>query len=135
MIQHSTVVKAPLVKVWEQLLVKIEQPQLFIPGVSQVQLLEQKEAMVKRQMTLTTEMGATVIQEEITYQPYHIRFALLSHPLYEGYVDNDAKAISDVETEITFSMHWTHKITHEPMQNIALLEQAVLKTKDYIEKL
>ena len=134
MIQYSALVEAPLAEVWAQFLIKIEQPQLFVPGVSKVHILDKKEALVVRQMTITTENTAIDIQEEITFAPYTVRFLILEHPLYEGYVDNIARAISETQTEITFAMHWKDKISQQPMGNLELLQNAVLKTKNHIEQ-
>jgi len=134
MINYSVIVSVPLEMVWNQLLIKIEKPENFVPGVSNVILLDKKEALVLRQMTITTEGNSFEIKEKITFSPYCIRFLIIEHPLFEGYVDNIAKTISDNETEIMFIMNWKDKKNHQPMNNQELLKSAVLKTKEYIEK-
>ena len=40
MVQFSTVVNASLEKVWEHLIYKIEKPENFVPGVSDVEIIE-----------------------------------------------------------------------------------------------
>ncbi|MEO8234321.1 MAG: AtaL-like protein [Flavobacterium sp.] len=134
MVQFSTIVKAPLEKVWEHLIFKIEKPENFVPGVSNVIILDKNKDFVSRQMTITTEENAVVIKEQITFIPYKVRFLILEHPKFEGYVDNDIKAISDNETEMTFTINWIDKITKSEINNLEMVKNAVLKTKNYIEK-
>ena len=134
MVQYSTIVNASLEKVWQHLILKIEKPENFVPGVSDVIILEKKEDFVTRKMTITTEGNATTLVEKITFIPYKVRFLLLEHPKFDGYVDNDIKAISDNETEITFSINWKDKITQMAFDNQEMVKNAVLKTKNYIEE-
>lgn len=134
MVQFSTIVKAPLEKVWEHLIFKIEKPENFVPGVSNVIILDKNKDFVSRQMTITTEENTITLVEKITFVPYKVRFMLLEHPKFEGYVDNDIKAISDNETEITFTINWIDKITKSEINNLEMVKNAVLKTKKYIEK-
>jgi ribosome-associated toxin RatA of RatAB toxin-antitoxin module len=134
MVQYSTIVNASLEKVWQHLILKIEKPENFVPGVSDVIILEKKEDFVTRKMTITTEGDATTLVEKITFVPYKVRFLLTEHPKFEGYVDNDTKAISDNETEITFSINWKDKITQMTFDNQEMVKNAVLKTKKYIEE-
>jgi ribosome-associated toxin RatA of RatAB toxin-antitoxin module len=133
-VHFTTIVNASLEKVWKQLLLKIEKPQNFVPGVSNVHILEKKDAFVIRQMTVTTAENTTVLKEEITFIPYKVRFLLLEHPTMEGYVDNDINAISENETEMTFTINWKDKTTQTEINNEELVKNAVLKTKEYIEK-
>jgi ribosome-associated toxin RatA of RatAB toxin-antitoxin module len=134
MVHFTTIVNASLEKVWKQLLLKIEKPENFVPGVSNVRILEKKDAFVIRQMTVTTAENTTILKEEITFIPYKVRFLLLEHPTMEGYVDNDIKYISENETEMTFTINWKDKTTQTEINNEELVKNAVLKTKEYIEK-
>ncbi len=134
MVHFTTIVNASLEKVWEQLLLKIDNPQNFVPGVSNVQILEKTHALVTRQMTITTAENTTILKEEITFIPYKVRFLLLEHPTMQGYVDNDIKYISENETEMTFTINWKDKTTQTEINNQDLVKKAVLKTKEYIEK-
>jgi Domain of unknown function (DUF1857) len=134
MVQFTTIVNASLEKVWKQLLLKIDHPQNFVPGVSNVQILEKTDTFVIRQMTVTTAENTTVLKEEITFIPYKVRFLLLEHPTMEGYVDNDIKYISENETEMTFTINWKDKMTQTEINNEELLKNAVLKTKTHIEE-
>lgn len=133
MVQFSTIVKAPLGKVWQHLILKIEKPENFVPGVSDVIILEKKEDFVTRKMTITVEGNATTLVEKITFIPYKVRFLLLEHPKFDGYVDNDVKFISENETEMSFTINWKDKTTQSEFDNQEMLKNAVLKTKTFIE--
>ena len=133
MVQYSTIVNASLEKVWEHLILKIEKPENFVPGVSDVIILEKNENFVNRKMTITVEENATTLVEKITFIPYKVRFLLLEHPKFEGYVDNDIKFISESETEITFTINWKDKTSQSEFDNSEMIKNAVLKTKIFIE--
>ncbi len=133
MVHYTTIVNAPLEKVWEHLILKIEKPENFVPGVSDVIILEKNEDFVNRKMTITVDGNATTLVEKITFIPYKVRFLLLEHPKFEGYVDNDIKAISDNETEMIFNINWKDKTTQSEFDNSEMVKNAVLKTKNYIE--
>ncbi|WP_395058857.1 AtaL-like protein [Flavobacterium sp.] len=133
MIHYTTTVNASLEKVWQHLILKIEKPENFVPGVSDVIILEKNEDFVTRKMTITTAENTTTLVEKITFLPYKVRFLLLEHPKFEGYVDNDIKAISDNETEMTFTINWKDKNTQSEFENQEMVKNAVLKTKTFIE--
>jgi hypothetical protein len=133
MVQYTTSVNASLELTWKNLLDKIDNPQNFVPGVSDVIISEKNTDFVLRQMTVTNDKGSTILKEKITFEPYKVRFLLLDHAKLEGYVDNDIKAISDKETEMTFTIHWIDKVTKLEINDFELVKNAVLKTKDYIE--
>ena len=131
--QFTAIVAAPLEEVWKSLLLKIEQPQHFVPGVTEVLLLEQTEDYVLRKMTVVTASSNTILKEKITFSPYTVRFLLLGHPQLEGYVDNVIEPVTPYETKMTFRMHWIDKETQKELDNYELVKNAVLKTKAYIE--
>ena len=133
MVQFTTIVNASLEKVWQHLILKIEKPENFVPGVSDVIILEKKGDFVTRKMTITTSENATTLVEKITFVPYKVRFLLLEHPKFEGYVDNDIKPISENETEMSFTINWKDKTTQSEFDNQEMLKNAVLKTKNFIE--
>lgn len=135
MVQYTTTVHATLEKVWQNLIYKIENPENFVPGISDVFVLEKNEDFVIRKMTVTTPDNTTTLTEKITFIPYKVRFLLVEHPKFEGYVDNDIKLISDIETEITFTINWKDKTTQSEINNFELVKNAVEKTKLYIEKI
>ncbi|NHM01746.1 AtaL-like protein [Flavobacterium difficile] len=134
MVQFTTQVNASLEKVWQHLIFKIEKPENFVPGVSDVFILEKNENFVTRKMTITTPETVTTLVEKITFIPYKVRFLLVEHPKFEGYVDNDIQFISENETEMTFTINWKDKATQTEMNNQEMVKNAVLKTKKYIEE-
>jgi hypothetical protein len=133
MTSYSAHVQLPIAQVWEHLIYKIEHPENFVPGVTQVTILEKTPEQVTRSMELHLPDGnqAQVI-ENITHTPYLVRFTLVHHPVYTGYVDNLAETITENETRLTYTMHWVNKITGEPMANAELIKNAVLKSIDYM---
>jgi hypothetical protein len=131
--EFTTIVQATLEQVWDHLLFKIEHPQPFVPGVSEVLIPEKTADYVIREMTITTNEVRTVIKEKITFVPYTVRFTLVDHPKLEGYVDNIIEAVSPHETKMTFRMHWVDRATQLELPNDELIKNAVLKTKTYIE--
>ena len=133
MVQFTTIVKASLEKVWEHLIHKIEKPENFVPGVSNVIISEKNTDFILRQMTVTSPESTTILKEKITFIPYKVRFLLLEHPTMEGYVDNDIREISPSETEMTFTINWMDKTTQTEINNTELVKNAVLKTKTFIE--
>lgn len=133
MAKFSIIVNASLEKVWDNLILKIEQPEKFVPGVTDVFILEKNKDYVIRKMTVITEQTTTILKEKITFVPYKVRFQLLEHPKLEGYVDNDIKYISVNETEMTFSINWIDKISKTEIDNQQMVKNAVLKTKSLIE--
>jgi hypothetical protein len=133
MVQFTTIVKASSEKVWEHLIHKIENPENFVPGVSNVIISEKNADFILRQMTVTSPESTTILKEKITFIPYKVRFLLLEHPTMEGYVDNDIREISQSETEMTFTINWMDKTTQTEINNTELVKNAVLKTKTFIE--
>jgi ribosome-associated toxin RatA of RatAB toxin-antitoxin module len=134
MVKYTTTVNATLEKVWHHLILKIESPENFVPGISDVFILEKNDEFVIRKMTITTPDNTSTLTEKITLTPNKVRFLILEHPKFEGYVDNDIKYISENETEITFSMNWMEKITKSEFNNFELVKSAVIKTKTFIEQ-
>jgi hypothetical protein len=134
MVQYTTVVAASLEKVWQDLMYKIDHPEHFVPGVSEVIIREKTSDFVSRQMTVTMPESVTILNEKITFVPYKVRFMLVDHPKLEGYVDNDVSRICDTETQMTFTINWVDKTTQEPINNFEMVQNAVLKTKTFIEQ-
>jgi len=133
MVKYTEIVAANIEKVWAHLLYKVDSPQYFVPGVSNVQILEKDSNSTHRKMDVTMPDGSThTVEEQITYQPYEVCFGLLNHPKYEGYVLNNAEAISPTHTELTYTMVWIDKQTKEPFLDSTLIEKAVKKSIEFI---
>lgn len=133
MTSFSTNVNASLENVWKHLIFKIEHPEAFVPGVSDVIILDKNQEFVIRQMNINVNEITTKVVEKITSVPFCVRFELLEHPKFTGYVDNEALAISENETQITYTMNWVDKETQIAYENPEIMKNAVLKTKEYIE--
>lgn len=134
MASFSAIINASLEKVWNHLIYKIEHPEAFVPGVSNVIILEKTNKYVLREMTISLEDIPIQIIEKITSEPNCVRFEIVEHPKFKGCVDNEATAISDNETQITYTMNWVDKVTETPFENSEIIKNAVLKTKHYIEQ-
>ena len=134
MVQYTTIVNVSLEKVWEQLIYKIENPENFVPGVSEVEIIEKTEKFVVRKMKITQESGTSILKEKITFDPFKVRFLSLDHPSIEGFVDNDIRLISENETEMTFTINWIDRTTKTEINNFEMVKNAVLKTKKFIEE-
>ncbi len=133
MASFSTTISASIEKVWEHLVYKIEHPEAFVPGVSDVIILDKNQEFVIRQMTITVNNIPSKVVEKITATPYHVRFELLEHPTYMGFVTNEAFCISENETQLTYAMNWWDKVTQKAYENEEIMKNAVLKTKNYME--
>ena len=133
MVSYSEIIEAPLATVWEHFIYKIEHPEHFVPGVSNVIVKEKTDAYVIRQMDISLPNQPKVtVTEKITHSPYQVNFLIIDHPVYKGFVDNFAEKITDSTTKITFSLSWFNKETGEAMNNQDIVRNAVLKTVDHI---
>lgn len=133
-ITHTEIVNAPLNDVWHHLLFKIENPQHFVPNVSNVEILEKnKDSTIRKMMVKMPDKTMTIV-EKITAIPYLVKFEIMEHPVFAGYVDNLAEAINDDTTRLTYTMWWHNKLTNESANNIEILKAAVNKSKTYIEQ-
>jgi hypothetical protein len=135
MVSYTHTVSLPISKVWEHFLFKVEHPEHFVPGVSDVHIIEKNEEFVDRQMNLSNPEGALItLVERITHKPYEVCYAILEHPKFKGYVLNQAVAINDSETAITYSIHWQDKLTEAWYAEEATAKNAVLKSIAFMEQ-
>ncbi len=133
MISYSAIANTSLKDVWEHFIYKIEYPQHFVPGVSNVTIKEKNDEYVIRQMDIQMINGpVNTVVEKITFSPYHVKFEIIEHPIFSGHVDNFAEFISDNETKITFAMYWKNKATGEIVNNANIIKEAVTKTISFI---
>lgn len=130
---HTEIINAPIKTVWDALILKIEQPQFFVPNVSNVLILEKTEEFVVRQMTLQAGEIKMELVEKITYSPFLVKFEIISHPKNIGYVLNEAIPIDEKSTQLTYTMCWQDKETLLPSNNMDILKSAVILSKEFIE--
>ena len=133
LISHQEIVNAPIEKVWDHLIYKIEHPQYFVPNVEEVEVLEKKASYTIRKMKLKMPDQTLFIVEKITWSTHQVRFEITEHPTLEGFVDNFVEAITNESTLLTYKMNWQNKITKSSANNLDILKSAVLKSKNFIE--
>ena len=138
-LQFSAILKAPVGHVWTQLVNKVYHPELFLPGVQEVKILEDGPGnRAVRQMTLNGPHGQMVILEEITWDEstHIVDFRILEHPSHTGNVINriDLKKEGDSdEVWLTYEMNWVFKGEGaDPLESMNL-KVPVLKSIEYIE--
>ena len=135
MISYSETIKIPLGIVWENFIYKIDNPENFVSGVNNVIIKEKNAEFTLRQMDIVSPDGlGHQIVEKITFSPTWVKFLIIEHPIYSGYVSNLAEKITEYETKITFSINWKNKVTGELFSNHDIVKNAVLKTVDFISK-
>ncbi len=133
MISHSTIIPIPIEIVWKHFLIKIAHPENLVPGVSNIEILEEKPNEVLRAMDIQTPSAPKIrFTEKITWSPYWVKFEIIDHPFHTGYVNNLAEKISDTETKITFTLNWKNKVTGEDFTIQEIITNAVNKTAAYI---
>lgn len=133
-VSHTEIVNAPISEVWKHLLFKIDNPQHFVPNVSDVEILEKTDEFTIRKMTVAMPDKTMTIIEKITSAPYWVKFEIMEHPTFTGYVNNLVEEINDSSTRLTYTMSWYNKLSNEPANNIEILKAAVNKSKQYIEQ-
>ena len=133
-ITYSEIVNASLSDVWKHLLFKIDNPQHFVPNVSDVDILEKTEDATIRKMTVAMPNQTMTIIENITAKPYLVTFEIKEHPTFTGYVNNLAEEMDEHQTRLTYTMCWINKVTHQSANNSDILKAAVQKSKHYIEE-
>lgn len=133
-ISHTEIVNAPLTKVWEHLLFKINHPQYFVPNVSEVEILEKSTEFTIRKMTVKMPNQEMTIIEKITSKNYQVNFEIIQHPIFSGYVNNIAEPINENSTKLTYTMCWLNTSNQTPANNMEVLKGAVIKSKEYIEQ-
>ena len=98
---HTEPVKAPFQLIWDQLLHKVYDPRNFVPGVSEVHILEDDRAnnRVLRKMCLNNPMGQIVVVENITWDEAEriVTFTIVDHPSHTGNVINQVETVGEGE--------------------------------------
>ena len=131
---YSENIALPIEHVWKHFLLKVDQPENFVPGVSNVIIKERTADYVIRQINITSPDGITnTVLEKIIASPYKVTFIILEHPIFNGFVDNVAEAVSATETKITYSMNWVNKNTNEAFNNSMMIQNAVKKSIEFMK--
>lgn len=137
----NATIHAPRKTVWQLLLDKVENPDSYIPGVTEVNILERYEDGVLREV----RTQGMVLKERVTLDEAHgeIRYLLLEHPLFSGQVINRVVPTS-VQNPVspvvlTIALDWAPK--DESAERIILTElpaqiqREVLTLKERAEEL
>jgi hypothetical protein len=86
-----------------------------------------------RKMTVALPENEITIIEKITAIPYCVKFEIVEHPTFTGFVENHAKSLNENTTQLTYSMTWYNKLNNISANNMDILKAAVNKSKNYIE--
>lgn len=132
----TALVSKSIEEVWAHLIYKIDFPQHFVPGVQDVEILEKTETYTIRKMTVVMHNEPQTVVEKITLDAnkHLIRFEVLEHPKFTGYVLNEAVPFSDNSTELTYRLNWVNKEDGSLVDGTEIIKNAVLLSKSFIEK-
>ena len=135
--EHTEPVKAPLSIIWEQLMHKVYDPRNFLPGVTEVEILEDDKdhQRIIRKMVLSNPKGSMTIVEEITWDEaeHLVVFTIVEHPSHTGTVINKVGIKGENDYELTYRMDWKFKGEGEdPMAEMSI-KPAVIKSVQIME--
>jgi len=130
---YTARVDASLETLWRLLLEKIERPQRFVPGVSEVEILEREAGFLVRRM----KAGDLELVERITVfeRQKQIDFVLVDHPVYAGQVINKVEVLHEgLPLSLTFSLDWRRKDGQPDREDMSdAIRKAVEETKALAE--
>lgn len=132
----TTAVNAPINVLWQLLIDKIENPQKYVPGVSDVKILVKNNDYVLREMTIPTG----IVKEKITHNEAskEVIFTLVDHPLFCGTVINKIHVLpaNNDSISLEFTLDW-QPLDPDKYQDKTdmseLIKEAVLHTKELAE--
>jgi hypothetical protein len=83
-VSFSANVFAPVEKLWELLLRRVEHPNEYLPGIEEVRILERQRDALVRELS----GHGLFIKERVTIDKLkrEVRYLLLEHPLFSGIV-------------------------------------------------
>jgi hypothetical protein len=140
-VSFSAKVHASRETVWQLLLDKVEKPAGYIPGVTDVKIVERYDDGVLREV----RTQGMVMKERVTLDEAHgeVHYLLLEHPLFSGQVINRVVPTSVqnpmAPVVLTISLDWGPK--DESGEKIiqtelpAQIQQEVLSLKERAEEL
>jgi Domain of unknown function (DUF1857) len=140
-VSFSAKVHATRETVWQLLVDKVEKPAGYIPGVTDVKIVERYDDGVLREV----RTQGMVMKERVTLDEAHgeVRYLLLEHPLFSGQVINRVVPTSVqnpvAPVVLTISLDWGPK--DESAEKIiqtelpAQIQREVLSLKERAEEL
>ena len=134
---HTENVKAPFQLIWDILLYKACDPRNFVPGVTEVQILEDDRAnnRVVRKIFGTNPMGGQmIVVENVTWDEAEriFTFTLVEHPSHTGAITNQVDTVGEGEYSLTYKMDWKFKGEGEDPLTAIHVKPAVIKTVQII---
>lgn len=135
-VNHKVKVDAPVDRVWSLLLHKIRHPDLYVPGIVKVEILNELGAFaVERRME--TDRGKSIHEvisaDELTKC---VIFKYKTDPVFSGYVLNMVHEEED-GTYLEYALHWTPKPGTDQTETDAFwaetIKNAVLHAKRIAE--
>lgn len=136
LLKHSAQAKTTLSVAWEQFLLKARSPEKFVPGVTDVEILEEGPVnRIVRKMSISMPHGKITVVEEIVWdnENHTVDFRLLEHPTHTGNVLNIIEKRENGEIWITFIMDWKFKGEGNDPIPEDIIQRAVMNTVKEIE--
>jgi hypothetical protein len=136
-VRHVVSVNAPASVVWDKLVQKVRRPDLFVPGVTNVEVVRDiSELSIERKMTVE---GGKVVHELISADPLTKTIVFKHHEgddMYRGVVINTLFEEGS-EVFLDYTMNWYFKNGTGPQNQEAMQEtitKAVTRTKEVAEE-
>lgn len=135
-VHHAVKVNAPSKVLWDKLVQKIRRPDLFVPGVTNVEVVKEfSELSIERKMTIG---GEKVVHELITADPLtqQVVFKTVSDDTFRGVVTNTMFEEGD-DLYLDYTMNWMYLKGDGPDKQAEmqkLIENAVEHTKEVAEQ-
>jgi hypothetical protein len=130
--RHIVEIDAPAHVVWDKLVDKIRRPDKYVPGVTNVEIVDDiNELCVERKMSL----GEKIVHEHITADPLTktVVFKMLSNPTFRGFVINTLYE-DDGKVYLDYTMNWHAKDAPGP-DSQAEMEQAIRNAVEHTKQI
>lgn len=127
---------APPKVLWEKLVQKIRRPDLFVPGVTNVEVVKEfSELSIERKMTVG---GEKVVHELITADPLtqQVVFKTVTDSTFRGVVTNTMFEEGE-DLYLDYTMNWMYLTGDGPDKRAEmqeLIKNAVVHTKEVAEE-
>jgi len=135
-VHYVVKVDAPPKVLWEKLVQKIRRPDLFVPGVTNVEVVKEfSELSIERKMTVG---GEKVVHELITADPLtqQVVFKTVTDSTFRGVVTNTMFEEGE-DLYLDYTMNWMYLTGDGPDKRAEmqeLIKNAVVHTKEVAEE-
>lgn len=123
-------------KLWEMMVEKIRRPDKYVPGVTEVKVLQDFGPLsIEREMIVKNGTEEHTVRELITADETSktVIFKLKDHPHFTGYVINMIFDDGD-DVELDYTAHWTKKDPHSDVL-LPNLEEMIRKAVEHTKEL